>query len=284
MALTYNDLRLRQQRIDWYLDLIRENKKEGLWQLAVDVKDRKTKAATTKAIQSSVLAEALGRELIVVRDIPVNMVSDVRKKWLKEAADRSRNDAAILGTQVHKHAERLAQGEVFDLPNEHMDHVASWRAWVDYYGVEFVDTEFTVFNLTHNYAGAGDFMAYFRKRPDWGLVLGDYKTSKSGIWPSIALQLAAIRYAEFVGRCKTCPHYDNVHPPHDVYPDYDALKGIKTCVGVQITAEGFRTVPVRATRMFFQTFIAANTIVNYKTKGERFALDTESEPFVQVKK
>lgn len=285
MALTSNDIKLRQHRINWYLDELRSDKTHALRNLAVDVKDKKN-PKTTLAIQTSVLAEALGRDLLVVQDIPVNLIDDVRKKWLKGAADRDRDDAASLGTLVHKHAERLAQGEVFGIPDEHLDHVRVWRAWVEYYGVEFVDTEFTVFNLALGYAGTGDFLARFRKRPDWGLVLGDYKTSKSGLWASVALQLTALRYAQFIGRCRTCPHMDNVHPIEDVYADYETLKQVKTLVGVQITAESFHTVPVNPSRMkdreFKDAFKGAIATAAWKSTGEKNALLPDAEQKVIV--
>lgn len=290
MALTYADIKLRQHRIDWYLDLIRENKREGLFQVGADVKDRVHHKATTTAIHTSVLAEALGRDLIEPQDVPQGLVADVRKKWLKGAADRERDDAALTGTRVHKHAERLAQGEKFDIPEEHQRHIESWFRFVQYYGVEFVDTEFTVFNLTLGYAGTGDFLAYFRKRPQWGLVLGDYKTSKSGLWASVALQLKALADGDFIGRCKACemngPCEGNRHPEAAVYADTETLKPVQTLVGVQLTAEGFHVVPVNpspmAQKRFAQTFKSAIDITAWKSGGDRDALLTDAEPKVMV--
>jgi hypothetical protein len=56
-----------------------------------------------------------------------------------------------------------------------------------------------VFNFAVGYAGTLDLLARIRSAP--GTSLLDIKTGNSagGVWPETRLQLAAYRYAEFVG-------------------------------------------------------------------------------------
>ena len=56
-------------------------------------------------------------------------------------------------------------------------------------------SELTVYNKTHKYAGTLDFIADIPALGE-GLTLCDIKTGK-GVYPEVALQLAAYRFAEF---------------------------------------------------------------------------------------
>lgn len=265
---TIEELKRRSEKIEHYVTLIDSDRQAGIDELTNDVRAKRS----TKAIQVAVLALALARELIEVDDVPVRLAGEVMEKFLKEAPWRERDTAADRGTEVHDIAERISQGEIVDVPLELKGHIESFQNFRDDYGMVFIETEFTVFSTTYNYAGTGDFLGYSRKHPEWGLILGDYKTSSS-IWPDIALQLAAIRYADFIARCKSCPHPKGDHLIEDLWEDRGVLGDIETCVGVQINSDGYRVVPVNATRGFFDVFRAALIVAEFKTNGEQWALE-----------
>lgn len=275
---TVEQLKLRKEKIEHYCAGIAIHKYEGLEQLDRDIK---TKMATA-SIRIAVLALALARGFIEVGDIPAKLADEVCEKWLKEAGDRERDIAADRGTEVHDLAERLAQGEVVDVPAELAGHIRSWYAFVERWKMRFIATEFTVFHLKYGYAGTGDFLGYSELHPEWGLILGDYKTSVSGIWADICLQLAAIRFAQFIGRCKDKPDFHTDHSQCEFLTDSTTLPKVKTCVGVQITELGFQVVPARAGKAHFNTFLSGLNVAKWKTEGEQLALDKDSFPFEKV--
>lgn len=275
---TIEQMKLRKEKIEHYVGLITVHKYDGLDELDRDIKAK----FTTPTIRIDVLALALARNVITVDDIPPTLADQVCEKWLKEAAWRERDVAADRGTEVHLLAERISQGEVIDIPPELAGHIQAWRAWRDHWKMRFVLTEFTVFDLEHGYAGTGDFLAYSDLKPDWGLILGDYKTSESGIWPDISLQLAGLRFAKFIGRCKSNLEYHTDHSSCELATDHTTLPKVKTTIGVQITGKGFQVVPARTTKAHFNTFLSGINVAKWKTEGEKFALDKESFPFVEV--
>lgn len=268
---TVEQLKLQKEKVEHYCLAIAEDKESGLAEL------RKA----TPAMQGNVYALALAREVISINDVPPKLAKDVAERYLKEAAWRERDVAADRGTEVHDLAERLTQGEILSVPDELANHIHVWRQFVDDWEMEFIETEFTVFYPKFNYAGTGDFLARSGRMPEWGVILGDYKTSKSGIWPDIALQLAALKYAAFIGRCSDCATYGDLctHPASACYEDFTTLKAIETCVGVQITDEGYQVVPVRVTDATYQIFLSAINVHKWKTEAEKWALDLKTYPF-----
>lgn len=219
-----------------------------------------------KNILVDVLVLALSRRIIEVDDVPPKLAQKVFYGYVKGASDRIRDDAAERGTEVHGYAEALANGEKVDVPPELVGHVNTWRKWREDYQMEFVMNEFNVYNQRYYYAGTGDFLGYSGLHPEWGLICADYKTSESGIWPDIALQLGAIRGADFILRL-------------DGTEDRTTLPKIRTYLGVQITSAGYQVVPVTVTEATFRVFLSANNIAKWKRDAEKFALD-KSLPFV----
>jgi hypothetical protein len=114
---------------------------------------------------------------------------------VRQALDASQNKANV-GTAVHRYTEYIDAGT---LDRETVPAVA--EPWVQAYerakaehGWSMVETEATVANLTVGYAGTAD---RFANIPGIGVVCFDVKTGK-GVWPDIALQLAAYANAEFI--------------------------------------------------------------------------------------
>ena len=132
--------------------------------------------------------EITGQELAgVIGDVNV----------MKSVPFQQRDDKADIGTNVHKAAEMTARGEsvaLDDFPAETHGYINSYLTWFNKYKPEYLALELPLFNKTYNYAGTMDSVVKMNGRT---LIL-DYKTSKDS-YNSHALQLAAYRYAEFIG-------------------------------------------------------------------------------------
>lgn len=125
-------------------------------------------------------------------EIPISR----RLEELKGAPYADRDKAANRGTEVHSYAERLMNGEEVDPPDEIRGHVESYIKFLDEWQPVPVLTEASVVNHRVGYAGSLDTVAQY---PCWpGLnVIGDIKTSRSGIFGETAFQNSAYANAEF---------------------------------------------------------------------------------------
>lgn len=120
-------------------------------------------------------------------------------RYYAGAAERDRDAAAVRGTRVHEACEFLGLGKTLDelgyeLNDDEMACVDSFKAWLDVWQPEFLANEVTVFGETPNglkYAGTGDFIA----KIDGRIVAGDYKTTRSGLHNEVSLQLTAVTRA-----------------------------------------------------------------------------------------
>lgn len=112
---------------------------------------------------------------------------------LKQSPYTDRDQAANRGTEVHALAEKLIHGQEVEVPPELAGHVNSYVRFLDEWQPEPIAVERTVAHRRWNYCGTFD--AVYRLR-DGRVVIGDIKTSRSGIFSETALQLAAYRFAE----------------------------------------------------------------------------------------
>lgn len=122
-----------------------------------------------------------------------------RIKQIAGAAKRRFTGATIRGSRVHRLAESLIHGDEVAVPDDIKGHVEACCQFLDDYNVQPLLVEPALFSRTHQYAGSADFFATVTKPHEAGpvTVLGDYKTSASGPWGSMAFQLAGYRYADF---------------------------------------------------------------------------------------
>lgn len=127
-----------------------------------------------------------------------------RHAQIAKAHTRDRDAAARRGTEVHRLGEALAVGEEVDVPDELAGHVDSY--------VRFLDTvepaplenglELVLASRAHYYCGTADLIADLPQlscdglRIPAGRWLLDLKTTRSGVWPETALQLAFYRHAD----------------------------------------------------------------------------------------
>jgi hypothetical protein len=121
---------------------------------------------------------------------------------LKEIAGATKarfKAAGARGTRVHQLAELLAAGEAVEVPDDIRGRVEACVQFLDDYQFQVDLIEPALFSRKHKYAGSADFFgsAVVPGRSARVRVLGDWKTSASGPWGSMAFQLAGYRYADF---------------------------------------------------------------------------------------
>jgi hypothetical protein len=107
--------------------------------------------------------------------------------------DRDRNAAMGRGKNIHQLAEDLAKGEVVEPPDELVGPITQLLRFMEDFNVQPVAAEFAVVCRDWRYMGTADLMCRLGKGD---LALIDYKTGASGLWPELALQLAAYAWAD----------------------------------------------------------------------------------------
>ena len=172
-----------------------------------------------------VLASASSLDTDIRKDLPNGGNKAAATTVGKLIAERDK--AAGIGTQVHAATEAYVLGTPMpEPPSEVAPYLAAHRRFLDDWRPEFLMTEGTVCNWTERYAGTLDWIA----RLDGALVIGDTKPGKA-VYPEVALQLAAYRYAEFV-----------VLPNGTEAP----LPAAERAVVLHLRPDGYSLVPVEA--------------------------------------
>jgi hypothetical protein len=184
--------------------------------------------------------------------------------WLKGAAYRDRDRAAELGTDVHNAVEAYALGKPYPtwgpLVKPRMD---AFVRFLDQYEPVYELTEASIFNRAERYAGTLDAIATFPTLGDRRFLF-DVKTGGKAVYPEAAVQLAAYRYAEFVG----AP--DGSEQP---LPEVDA------CAVLHIPdGGGFEFVEVIADREIFQAFLFAREVYRWATVTSKSVILGPLEP------
>lgn len=180
---------------------------------------------------------------------------------LKNTPFKQRNDAAVRGTNVHRLAEKVIEGEAVAVPDHLYGHVESVVNFLDEWQIRPVLTERVIGSYRWRYAGTFDLIADL---PDGRRVLFDYKTSNS-IYGDVALQLAAYRWA-------------------DMYVADDALEMPMTEVGideakvVHIRADGYDVIPIDTTYDVFITFLHVLEVARAADKADAWRGDAELPP------
>ena len=168
------------------------------------------------------------------------------------------NDAALVrGTQVHALAQQLASGEEVDVPEHLLGHVDTYLA------------------VHPRLAARGSHRRKHRRRTaaagTWAPStsspasttgrrwLLDFKTTASGIWPEIRLQLAGYRNADF---------YIDDHGDEQPMPSVDQAG----CIWLR--ADGYDLIPVDAGPETFRIFLYAQQVARFTSQPrERYVLE-----------
>ena len=114
---------------------------------------------------------------------------------MKNAPRRNTAAASEMGVEVHELYERLAKGQKAGRVHPELDpYVKHFAAFEKEFRPEFLHVERTVWSETHSYAGSLDFIA----KIDGETVVGDFKTTRSGVHAEVAAQLAAYAHADYI--------------------------------------------------------------------------------------
>lgn len=185
-----------------------------------------------------------------------------RLKTLTKARYADRDAAANRGTQVHGLAERLIIGEQVDVPDELAGHVESYLRFLDEWEPAPVIVEGVVISRRHRYAGTFDLIADIAGER-WLL---DLKTSRSGIFGEVALQLAAYRYADAV----------LVGDTEQPVPEVDRTGA------VHVRADGYDLIPVTAGPAEFRAFRYVQQVAGFAESARELVGDALTPPRLEA--
>jgi hypothetical protein len=177
---------------------------------------------------------------------------DAAWEYLKEAPFRDRDAAARRGTEVHRLAEQLQEGHEVEVPEPLVGHVDSYLQFMEEWQPTDPICEGVVISRKHQYMGTFDLIATLDKWPGGPRrVLLDVKTSRSGIYPEVALQLAAYRFAQtFLA-----------HP--DGKCDEEPMPEVDCCAALHVRDDGYDLIPVRADLREFRVFQYVDQVARF---------------------
>lgn len=116
--------------------------------------------------------------------------------YLKSAPMRDRDQAAEVGTGIHDLVDRTINGEKISFSFEEAGFMDGFDQFVERFKPEWVLTEETVLGSFEDFTYAGSFDAIASISDETWLI--DFKTTRSGVHPEVALQLSAYMNADMV--------------------------------------------------------------------------------------
>jgi hypothetical protein len=182
-----------------------------------------------------------------------------RLTTLKRSRYSERDAAARRGSEVHALAQRLARGEEVAVPEAIVGHVDAYLRFTEEWQPREVLVEAVVGKREPRYCGTLDLVADLADGRRWLL---DWKTTRSGVYPENALQLAAYRYADF---------YVDADFMEAAMPEVDA------CGVVWLRADGYDLHPVEAGPAQFRVFQMVAHVARYADRdiAERLGIAAE---------
>lgn len=189
-------------------------------------------------------------------------------RFLKGLPYAKRDAAGDLGTLVHAACEAHSLGKpIPPWPLPVIPYMRAFEQFLSDFEPTFTATEASVYNRTQRYAGTLDAIATLtlplQEQPISALF--DVKTGK-GVYAEVGLQLAAYRYAEFIG----LP--DGSKAP---MPEVDGA------LCLHLTPEGYRLIEVRADDEVFQAFLYAREVFRWLEDTSKSVLGLEYGPTKQ---
>jgi len=170
----------------------------------------------------------------------------VKVRQIKNAHERERDASAVLGTAVHSAIDNWCKGTPHRNPPEVNPYMGSFVKFLLEKRPEFVRTEVTLWNRTHDYAGTADAICIIAGKT-W---LIDYKTGKN-LHDEVGLQLSALAHGEFI----ITPEGEELSVP--------AIDGI---AAVHIRPRSWKFVPVNHSEDNFRAFLAAKELHRWSTE------------------
>ena len=165
-----------------------------------------------------------------------------RLTTLKGARYAVTDEAKQRGTEVHDLAEQLALGNEIEVPDAIAGHVSSALRFLEDFEVETILTETSVFHDKALYGGTFDLLLRSKLPEHAGkVILADWKTNRTGIYPETALQLTA--YAK-------ATHYLDASGVEQSMADL----GITDIWGIWIRSDGYEVYPMEFSERTWQAF------------------------------
>jgi hypothetical protein len=176
-----------------------------------------------------------------------------RLKKMKGGRYETTDKAKAKGTAVHKLAERLIAGEKVTIPDGIDGYVSACVRFLDEFDLHEVHVEAVVYSETHRHVGTLDLIGDVRlpdmpeyddiPRDDNGYSRGlfDWKTTKSGIFGDVALQLAPYRFSEYL-----------------ILPDGTVIDmpAVDFCAGIHLRPDGgYSCVPLLCEEDTYRDFL-----------------------------
>jgi hypothetical protein len=171
-----------------------------------------------------------------------------RLQVLNKCRYAEKDAAAKRGTEVHAIGEKLVMGEQVEVPSELAGHAEAYARFLDAFKVEPVRVEFGVAHYKWGYAGTADLIADVTiPRIGKKRLLLDIKTSRSGIFGEVALQLAAYRYAEVI-------------IPDAPDGEDEPMIEVDDCAGIHVRADGADLVPLTTNDQVYKSFLYVQAV------------------------
>lgn len=201
-------------------------------------------------------------------------------EWLKGARFRrpkGQRTAAELGTAVHRACEEYAlTGEKPVVDSELQPFLAQFDGWCQRFQPVYEAAEMTVYHPEFGYAGTADaFLAV-----DGVAFIGDYKTTRKSLdakgnpttpYSEVALQLAALRHAQFAAAWRVRRWESFRRRYYLIGPDERAMAvavpKVDAGLAIHITPEHCNAHVVRCDEEIFDAFL-------YRLEDARFNLET----------
>jgi len=193
--------------------------------------------------------------------------TDAAIDFLKRAPDRSSGKAAELGSTIHDLVDRHNKGE--DLSRLHPEHrpfIDQYELYIKEFNPGVMESEVTVWSDTHGYAGTLDQISMF----DDDAVLIDVKTGASGVWPDVAIQLAAYARADCI---------------IDAQGERRPMPQIDGAAVLWLRPDKFELVPVRALDDdVFAVFLALQQVASWSHEVSKTVLGPPLKPEITTQK
>lgn len=173
------------------------------------------------------------------------LAPSARLKRLQQARWADKDAAARRGTEVHRAAEQLLAGKSVKVPEEIAGHVEQYAKFLEEFQVEPVHIEFSCVSYRWSFAGTADLYANL-VLPLYGpsKMLLDLKTTRSGIYGEVALQLAGYKFADVW----VVDDEEIEVPPIDY------------CGAIHVRSDGYDLVPVEVGEQEFKAFLYAKQV------------------------
>lgn len=183
-------------------------------------------------------------------NISARMAKLERARWddVGEASER--------GREVHTLGQRFLAGEDVTPPDTLAGHLDSYVRFVEEWQPQEVAVEAAVFSREFRYGGRFDLLARLADNLLWLLD----KTSRSGVFADVALQLAAYRYADFYV-------LEDEVDDAGVAVEHDMPTVDRTGV-VWLRADGYDLYPLEAGAEAFEIFGAVQQVAEFATSSK----------------